>query len=1211
MRVVFDIQGCQSEGSRNRGIGRYSISLIRNIIINNPENEYILFANSNLYNVKSLFIDLISSDKYDVKYFQWYSPGPLNDQHLGDSSKAWYAVQARSYALSLINCDIVLITSFFEGFLDNCITEFDTSYKLPPIALILYDLIPLIYKDLYLDTNIDFKSYYLKSIQKLSDIDGLLVISKSVLHEANQYLNFNSDYLFNISSGCDIELFNLNVPELSFDYRDKIKSSKYILYSGAGDPRKNLHRLIEAYSNLHSSILSQYKLVLVGKLIPEEIAQINTLIDQFNLPTDSLVLLGYVSDKVLASLYRSCSLFVFPSLHEGFGLPVLEAMNCGAPVIASNTSSIPEIIDLPSCLFDPQDIKQMTSLITKALIDINFNKELRRNSLLRKDCFSWNQSSKIAFQSLSKIANIKKDFDTSDVVINRSSKYDFFINKISNNLMINSKMSTDDVFLQEFCSSISLISKQINSLPKKKIDISTLNWIVEGPFDSTYSLAILNKNYALALKELGLKILVSSMEGDGLFQASHDFLIANPEISEIYDPQKVENLRSHLSVNTRNMFPPTVNNMSSVLNVFHAYGWEETSFPSDWIENFNYYLDGITVMSSFVKKILIDNGCNLPISVCSLGIDHLNSIEPDSNFTVNANKFKFLHISSCFPRKGIDVLLESYGEAFSSTDDVSLIIKTFANPHNQLDLLLEKHKESNPTFPHVVVINQDLSQSSLKSLYKLSNVLVAPSFGEGFALPVAEAMSLGLPVITTNFGGQLDFCNEQNCWLLDYQLEYSNSHFKLTNSAWAKPCSKHLISLLRETYSINQDKHIDKVDKAMSEIKNFKWINVAKKNLYFIENLSNKDRGRPLKVGWISTWNEKCGIASYSKNLISHFENEVTIFANKNTLLLSKDSENVCRCWILESDMDKLFKKVVENNISTLIIQFNFGFFDLPLFNQFILKLIQKRIHIIIFMHSTIEPNKPNKKLSMISSFSNVSRVIVHTLGDYNRLKRAGFTENITLFPHGINVYPSVISSKDESNHNFEKIKLISSFGFCLPNKGFKELILAINNLRSTGLNIRLNLYSSIYSEYYKDYIDELIGLIERLNLSNEISLETEFLEESKIVSLLSLSDLVIFPNQNSNESSSAAVRVGLASSKPVLVTPIKLFDDVKEIVHYLPGTSVSAIEEGINTFYAKQIKSEKETIYKRRWLEQNNFEKLSLRLEGMIEGIEVNSNYY
>ena len=80
-----------------------------------------------------------------------------------------------------------------------------------------------------------------------------------------------------------------------------------------------------------------------------------------------VVFLGYVSDTQLANLYRTCYLFVFPSLHEGFGLPVLEAMNCGAPVIASNLTSLPELIGNHNFLFDPYDAKDISSLIYKSL----------------------------------------------------------------------------------------------------------------------------------------------------------------------------------------------------------------------------------------------------------------------------------------------------------------------------------------------------------------------------------------------------------------------------------------------------------------------------------------------------------------------------------------------------------------------------------------------------------------------------------------------------------------------------------------------------------------------------------------------------------------------------------------------------------------------------------------------------------------------------
>lgn len=167
----------------------------------------------------------------------------------------------------------------------------------------------------------------------------------------------------------------------------------------------------------------------------------------------------------------------------------------------------------------------------------------------------------------------------------------------------------------------------------------------------------------------------------------------------------------------------------------------------------------------------------IPISVCGLGIDHLEDLESDRNFSLNSNKFRFLHVSSCFPRKGIDILLRAYGQAFNSYDDVTLIIKTFKNSHNNVDQILKKEKSINSKYPDVMIINEDLSDSQLKALYFSSDALVAPSRGEGFGLPIAEAMFLDLPVITTAWGGQTDFCNHENSWLIDYEFLSAKNTF--------------------------------------------------------------------------------------------------------------------------------------------------------------------------------------------------------------------------------------------------------------------------------------------------------------------------------------------------------------------------------------------------------------------------------------------------
>ena len=115
MRIIIDIQGCQSEGSRGRGIGRYSLSLIKSLISNFPDNVYILFANASLKDIQSEFREELVDNRYKVFYFKWYSPGPFNDDINRIDSNSKIAVKMRSYVASILNGDLILITSFFES----------------------------------------------------------------------------------------------------------------------------------------------------------------------------------------------------------------------------------------------------------------------------------------------------------------------------------------------------------------------------------------------------------------------------------------------------------------------------------------------------------------------------------------------------------------------------------------------------------------------------------------------------------------------------------------------------------------------------------------------------------------------------------------------------------------------------------------------------------------------------------------------------------------------------------------------------------------------------------------------------------------------------------------------------------------------------------------------------------------------------------------
>ena len=394
MRIVIDIQGCQSDGSRIRGIGRYSLSLVKAIIRNFTEHEYILFANSSLYDSRMDFADELQNQ--NVTYFNWFAPGPFNYEKKGRSTIYNLAVQLRSYAIANLDSDLILITSFFEGSNDSCIIDFDLKYSLPPTLSILYDLIPLLNQKKYLDSNPDFKSFYLNKINNLNNLDGLLAISRSSSEEAKKYLDIDHNLIFYISSACDNKLFNNTKASRTHNAFFREELGEYILYVGAGDPRKNLFNLIQAYALLPLHLIAQYKLVLAGKLIPAEIQLLYDCLYNLNIPEDHIVILGFVSDKELVDLYSNCYLFIFPSLHEGFGLPVLEAMNCGAAVIGSNLTSIPEIIGKKEALFNPYDVQDICDLIIKALEDKHFYNQLKLNAVEKSKSFSWDRTALLA-----------------------------------------------------------------------------------------------------------------------------------------------------------------------------------------------------------------------------------------------------------------------------------------------------------------------------------------------------------------------------------------------------------------------------------------------------------------------------------------------------------------------------------------------------------------------------------------------------------------------------------------------------------------------------------------------------------------------------------------------------------------------------------------------------------------------------------------------
>jgi glycosyltransferase involved in cell wall biosynthesis len=202
--------------------------------------------------------------------------------------------------------------------------------------------------------------------------------------------------------------------------------------------------------------------------------------------------------------------------------------------------------------------------------------------------------------------------------------------------------------------------------------------------------------------------------------------------------------------------------------------WETTKLPWQWYPKVKEF-DHIIAPSSWIRDVLIANDITTPISVALFGAGgHEPHHDEKYAFYPRATDFKFLSVGTWQHRKGFDVLLRAFLEEFGWAEQVSLVIKTFllGNPwaNRQIrDAIRRLRDGSDRNGGRVYVSSEDLSNSEMMTLYNTCDAFVLPSRGEGVGLPYLEAMKRGLPVIATNFGGQEDFLNADNSYLVDHK----------------------------------------------------------------------------------------------------------------------------------------------------------------------------------------------------------------------------------------------------------------------------------------------------------------------------------------------------------------------------------------------------------------------------------------------------------
>lgn len=269
---------------------------------------------------------------------------------------------------------------------------FSFQRDLHPVIITVHDIIPYMMRD---DPELtEYHRFYDHWIDKLAvknlkHADRIITVSDYTRQILVHELHIAPENIRVILHGFDLEVFKKTVVPDEFWVRYQLDPKyQYILYVGSEIPRKNLGRLLEAFAIIKRTSPNT-RLIKIGS--PNQGGYFQKLRDQIrdlNLQRE-VILYNHVSRSDLIAFYNLADVFVFPSLYEGFGIPPLEAMACGAPVICSNAASLPEVVGDAAITVDPKDIQGWANAISEVLNDGKLREQLRVKSLARASQFSW------------------------------------------------------------------------------------------------------------------------------------------------------------------------------------------------------------------------------------------------------------------------------------------------------------------------------------------------------------------------------------------------------------------------------------------------------------------------------------------------------------------------------------------------------------------------------------------------------------------------------------------------------------------------------------------------------------------------------------------------------------------------------------------------------------------------------------------------------
>ena len=763
MKIGIDLKPF-STGSKYRGIGHYSRELIRELLDQNDHEMEFHFLN--------LYQDYTGDPVLNgrCKFYQ-YPMGPRvvdvgELQRLRDPRTKNVIEGAVRHFIEQSNIDVMFFTSPTEygNMYDN--KWFQDVFTVG----ILYDLIPSIFPQQCL-CNADFEEDYNRSIDFLKGLDLLLAISQSAKEDAVRLFDIPEEKIVVIYAGIDCayrKLSKVNIASLKSKYGI---SDPFIMFAGGIDFKKNIEGLIVAYAKCGKSITNRYQLVIVGRAEPEILGQYLRIAKDHGVE-GRVVCTGYIPKEDLIRMYNITELFTFPSFYEGFGLPVIEAMACGARVLTSNTSSLKEIAQGHATLVAPGSVRSIAKGIREILDHPLVSMKRAENSVEYAKSFQWksvaqkvrkailerwtpHETKEYSFEVTEQMVRyIAKLYTEEGILFDYGQQEDLAdaLIMIQNHQSVqpydlNHRILFDMTVVHEWIKSgymtgIARVSNELFKAMKKKMPIIPV--IVQSQKDTMKCSEISTDTYQVINENI--KLLKTDL-----------FLMPEIQLRGIHVPIKHPYANEFQKVGIK-----TYAVVYDILPLKMPQYFEKRTSRgfSAYIKEIVNNYDGILCDSRCVADDVINyckkHGVSIKNQV-QVGYFPLgqNSFSTQMNHQISSEIIRFfekntdvyLMLGTIEPRKGHSLVLDAFESMWAEGKEMSLcIIGHIGWNMKSFMKRVKTHSEKGWRLEFFEAVND----SEVAYAYQHAKCLIQASAGEGFGLPLIEAGKYNLPVLCSD-----------------------------------------------------------------------------------------------------------------------------------------------------------------------------------------------------------------------------------------------------------------------------------------------------------------------------------------------------------------------------------------------------------------------------------------------------------------------------